>query len=202
MGKNVRRTTSDSRRVIVGVDEAGRGPLCGPVVVCAFFFKKGHSDIPVKDSKALSALKRQRLFERLCEEGCYAVSLASAQEIDRFNILQATMIAFNRAIKALISQHKGLNDALFVIDGPIFRTDLSIDYQCIKKADVTVCEVSSASIIAKVARDHFMHMLDFLYPQWEFCGHKGYPTKRHRDLLVSLAPTPFHRKTFIGDHET
>ncbi|MBN2483825.1 MAG: ribonuclease HII [Candidatus Omnitrophica bacterium] len=185
----------------MGLDEAGRGPLCGPVVACAFFFKDTE-DVPrVKDSKKLSAGQREKLFEILCVKGNYAVSFASAGEIDEHNILEATMIAFNRAIQKLMGAYPFLKDAEFIIDGPIFRTDLNIHYRCVKKADVTVGEVSSASIIAKVTRDHFMHMLDFLYPQWNFSGHKGYPTKEHRELLQKALPTPFHRRSFMSAHE-
>ncbi len=185
-----------ARRIIVGLDEAGRGPLCGPVVTCAFFFKPGQSDVAAADSKKLSALRRQEFFEILCHKGYYAVSFATHREIDRYNILQATMLAFNRAVGALLEKHPYLNRAEFIVDGPMFKTDLPVRYRCINRADSTVREVSAASIIAKVTRDHLMEVMDALYPEWNFSTHKGYPTREHRNLLARQGSTPFHRKTF------
>ncbi len=188
-------------RSIVGLDEAGRGPLCGPVVACAYMFTEDDPDLPVKDSKKLNPLKRPELFERLLDKGVFSLGLATAQEIDRINILQATMRAFNRAIKKLIDFYPAAQQATFIVDGNYFRTDLDINYRCQEKADDTVREVSSASIIAKVFRDHLMGVLDCLYPEWQFFRHKGYPTRFHREMVDKGGLTPFHRKTFCSGHE-
>jgi ribonuclease HII len=182
--------------MIVGIDEAGRGPLCGPVVVCAYHFIERPLKGPIKDSKKLSFLKRQELFPLLLKKGIFSVALSTAQEIDRHNILEATQGAFNKAIKGIIKKAPFLKDALFIIDGPLFKTSLNIRYRCIKKADELVKEVASASILAKVFRDHLMGILDVLYPEWSFTRHKGYPTSGHRDVLKKLKLTPFHRESF------
>ena len=124
------------------------------------------------------------------------MGLATAQEIDCLNILGATMLAFNRAIKSLIEKDASAKDAMFIVDGNYFKTDVDITYICKEKADESVREVSAASIIAKVFRDHLMGVLDCLYPEWGFSRHKGYPTKAHRTILGKMGPTPFHRRSF------
>ncbi|MDD3296170.1 MAG: ribonuclease HII [Candidatus Omnitrophica bacterium] len=181
--------------MIVGVDEAGRGPLAGAVVVCALAFKK-NPPFSIKDSKVLSWARRQEIFSLLSEYALFRVSLASAREIDEINILEATFLAFNRAIKGLLKVEPSLRSARFVIDGTLFRTDLDIDYVCMKRADSRIKEVSAASIVAKVTRDHLMDSLNFLYPQWGFSKHKGYPTKEHMEQVHRCDLTPFHRKSF------
>ena len=181
--------------MIVGIDEAGRGPLAGAVTACALYFKR---DPPfrVKDSKALSAAGREKVFLWLLENAQFSVEAASVSEIDKFNILEATFLAFNRAIKSLLKKSPQLKQAKFIIDGNIFRTDLALDYQCVKEADQHIAEVACASIIAKVARDHLMRTLDFLYPVWNFSKHKGYPTREHFSLIKKHKLSPFHRKSF------
>jgi len=196
----IHHSTSKNQRV-VGLDEAGRGPLCGPVVTCAFAFSRDDPQLKVKDSKKLTALQRQELFERLKTCGIYAVGLATPEEIDRLNILQATMLAFNRSLQILFKKQPSLKKSLVIVDGNYFKTDLDIEYQCLKKADDLVREVSSASIIAKVFRDHLMGVLDCIYPEWGFTGHKGYPTRAHREKLKTSGPTFFHRKSFCLKYE-
>lgn len=192
-----------SRRLerIVGVDEAGRGPLCGPVIACAFCFNEKNKTLPVKDSKQLNPVQRQEFFDALLEKGTFSVGLATSGEIDKLNILEATMVAFNRALSLLISKDVSLKKATFIVDGNYFKTDLDITYKCVEKADEKVREVSSASIIAKVFRDYLMRVLDWMYPEWNFRQHKGYPTKFHRKLLKVMKPTPFHRKSFSFTHD-
>ncbi|MFA7676638.1 MAG: ribonuclease HII [Candidatus Omnitrophota bacterium] len=181
--------------MIVGVDEAGRGPLAGAVVVCALAFKK-KPPFTVRDSKVLSSAHRQEIFSLLGEYAVFKVALASAREIDKINILEATFLAFNRAIKGLLEIAPSLGSARFIIDGTLFRTNLDINYVCMKRADSRIKEVSAASIMAKVTRDHLMSSLDFLYPQWGFGKHKGYPTKEHMRQVHCCDLTPFHRKSF------
>ncbi|MCK4810430.1 MAG: ribonuclease HII [Candidatus Omnitrophica bacterium] len=182
--------------MIVGLDEAGRGPLCGPVVACAFYFRKKNTKLRIRDSKKTPFLKRQEIFEYLLKKGIFSLSVVSSGQIDKHNILNATMIAFNRAINGIINQAPFLKKAMFIVDGNIFRTGLKIKYECVKKADEKITEVACASILAKVFRDYLMQILDVIYPDWGLHQHKGYPTKFHRELLKTKKPTPFHRRSF------
>lgn len=181
--------------MIVGVDEAGRGPLAGVVSACALYLDK-EPPKTVRDSKELTPFARQDIFGWLIQNAYFCVGIASPQEIDKFNILEATMLAFNRSIKKLLNKAPYLKKALFIIDGNIFRTELDIKYKCIEKADKTVKQVSCASIVAKVTRDYLMMNAHFLYPEWNFKKHKGYPTKEHFSLIEKHALSPLHRKTF------
>ncbi|MDD5584687.1 MAG: ribonuclease HII [Candidatus Omnitrophica bacterium] len=182
--------------MIVGVDEAGRGPLAGIVSACAL-----HLVVPppfcVKDSKELSAAQREAVFPWLLEHSVLCLGIATPREIDEVNILNATMLAFDRAIEGIIKKVPALKSAQFIIDGNIFRTDRNIRYVCMEKADKKVKEVSCASIVAKVARDYLMHVADFLYPQWGFYRHKGYPTREHFSLIKKHPLTPLHRRSFF-----
>ncbi len=181
--------------MIVGVDEAGRGPLAGVVTACALYLNK---KLPFKvgDSKKISKNKREEIFNWLSGNTIFSVAIARVEEIDRHNILEATFLAFDRAIKGVIKKLPKLAKAKFIVDGNIFRTKLDLNYECIKKADESVKEVSCASIVAKVSRDHLMQTADFLYPQWGFCKNKGYPTGEHFVLLDKYPLTPFHRRSF------
>jgi ribonuclease HII len=181
--------------MIVGIDEAGRGPLAGAVVGCALYLKRNPPFVP-RDSKELSPLAREAMFNWLIENSTFSVAIATPEEIDRVNILEATFLTFNRAINGIIKKNLALENASFIVDGNIFRTNLNIRYTCIEKADKTVKEVSCASIIAKVTRDHLMGLIDFIYPQWNFYKHNGYPTREHREMLKLKSLTEFHRRSF------
>lgn len=183
--------------MIVGIDEAGRGPLAGPLVVCAFYFKEKPS-FKIKESKALNSFKRQELFENLLKIGIYELVCVSSSLIDKMNILNATLFGFNRAIEGIIKKAPFLRKATFLIDGPHFKPQLDIKYKCIIKGDQKIKEIASASILAKVFRDYLMNILDFLYPEWGFFENKGYPTKAHRELLKKIKPLPFHRQSFLN----
>jgi len=185
----------DEACMIVGIDEAGRGPLAGAVVACALYLKKAPPFV-VKDSKAISAKAREEIFSWLVSGAIFGVGVADQKEIDKVNILEATFLAFNRAIKKLIEKAPHLKNADFIIDGNQFRTDLSLKYTCLKKADQKIKEVSCASIVAKVVRDYLMNSVDFLYPEWNFSKHKGYPTAEHFALVKKYPLTPFHRRSF------
>ena len=187
------------KRIIVGVDEAGRGPLAGPVVACALFFKKKPtiSLTRLKDSKQLSPRKRESIFHSLCEFSEFAVSLADNRVIDKINILQATLLCFNKAITKLIKKNKQLEKAEFIIDGNIFQPqNLKVDFKCLIKADEAIKEVSAASIVAKVYRDFLMRLADKIYPEYNFFRHKGYATKEHLSILQRKGLSEFHRKSF------
>ena len=181
--------------MVVGIDEAGRGPLAGAVVACAMYLPK-KPPFRVRDSKALSQSQREEIFSWLSSNAIFSVDIATSQEIDKHNILEATFIAFNRAIKRLLRKASYLKKAHFIVDGNLFKTELDLNYTCIKEADKKVCEVSCASIVAKVSRDYLMRGLSFLYPQWNFSKHKGYPTPEHFSLIKEQRLTPFHRRSF------
>jgi ribonuclease HII len=181
--------------MIVGIDEAGRGPLAGAVTACALHLKSAPPFIP-KDSKLLSPALREKYFSWLIENAVYGLGQASHDEIDRYNILEATFIAFDRAITNLLEKALYLKDAQFIIDGNRFKTRLAINYKCVVKADQTVPEVSCASIVAKVTRDKQMDQLAKEYSLWQFEKHKGYPTKEHVELIKKHGLSPIHRKSF------
>jgi len=181
--------------MIVGIDEAGRGPLAGMVVACALHLKK-NPPFDIRDSKSLSAPSREEIFAWLTHSAEFAVDIASAQEIDTHNILEATLLAFNRAAGRLLTKAPQLKQAHFIIDGLHFRNDLQLHASCLVEADKKVKEVGCASIVAKVVRDYFMSSIDFLCPQWRFAKHKGYPTKEHVLLIQKHALSPFHRRSF------
>lgn len=175
---------------IVGVDEVGRGPLIGNVVAAAVILDP-NCDLPLNDSKKLSEKKRQWLSEEIKSQALdYQIAFATPEEIDQLNILQATFLAMRRAIN-------GLSQAfdLVQVDGnkcPQIRQNC----QAIVKGDGKVPEISAASILAKVARDREMILLDEQYPEYGFASHKGYPTKMHLDKISKLGLIPGYRKSF------
>ncbi len=181
--------------MIVGVDEVGRGPLAGAVVACALCVNE-KVPLPVKDSKGLSSRQRELFFDCFKSKTVFSLGLATEEEIDRHNILEATFIAFNRAIESLINKAPRLKNAMFIIDGTLFKTNLRIKHRCLVGADKSVREVAYASIVAKLFRDYLMGVADFCFPQWDFFKHKGYPTARHLQLIKKHDISPLHRKSF------
>ncbi len=177
---------------VCGVDEAGRGPLCGPVVAAACILPIGLVIPGLNDSKKLSEKKRDMLFEQIKENAIsYSIASASVEEIDQLNILEATLLAMRRAID-------GLNiDADFaLIDGNVSR-DFQIDAKAVISGDATSPSIAAASILAKVTRDRMCADLDAQYPQYGIAKHKGYGTKAHMQALREHGPSPIHRKQFI-----
>ena len=180
---------------LIGLDEAGRGPLAGPVVACACYIPSdlGPSFADVNDSKKLTAAKREEVFERLTHsEVVYGVGFASAQEIDQLNILQATFLAMRRAAQKFVR----IPHALALVDGPHPVAGLTIRQQPIIDGDAYSLVIAAASIIAKVTRDRYMAELDKIYPGYDFAGHKGYGTPKHMQALRALGPCKEHRTTF------
>lgn len=175
--------------VVAGVDEAGRGPLAGPVVAAAIVLPLGFELAGLNDSKKLSAKKREALFPFLAELP-HGIGIASAQEIDSLNILRATHLAMRRAVEALPMQVD-----FCLIDGlpvPLFPfSSLSI-----VKGDAKCLSIAAASILAKVTRDRLMLELDALYPEYGFAKHQGYGTKLHLEMLNTYGPIPEHRRSF------
>jgi ribonuclease HII len=181
--------------MIVGIDEAGRGPLAGSVVACALYLK---NDPPftVRDSKILSAKQREDIFSWLSVHTDFAIAYATAKEIDELNILGATLLTFNRAVESLLKKSPYLKKAEFIVDGTHFKNELGLNVRCVPGADKSVKEVSCASIMAKVFRDYLMRSVDFLYPQWNFRQNKGYPTKEHFSLIETNELSDLHRRSF------
>jgi ribonuclease HII len=176
-----------------GVDEAGRGPLAGPVVAAAVILPEGYDHPAIRDSKALSPKARERAFSIITSEAvAYAVAEASPLEIDTINILQASLLAMRRAVDALAVPP----DFLYV-DGT-FKVVCALPQLTLVKGDSRCRSVAAASILAKVTRDASMHEFDRLYPGYGFAGHKGYPTKDHYAAIRLLGPCPIHRTTFRG----
>jgi ribonuclease HII len=176
---------------VAGVDEAGRGPLAGPVIAAAVILDPLRPIEGLRDSKCLSAGRRERLYDEItCNALAWAVGRAEAAEIDRINILQATLLAMRRAVEGL---QPGAEHVL--VDGNRCPA-LDCPAQAIVKGDSRVAAISAASIIAKVSRDREMVALDARYPGYGLAQHKGYPSKAHLQALEMLGPTPQHRRSF------
>lgn len=176
-----------------GVDEAGRGPLAGPVVAASVVLSKDNPIEGLNDSKALSPLKRSILYDMISERCLsFAVGIIDNDVIDNINILQATINAMEKSIIALT-----IKPDLVYIDGNR-PTTLDIAQQTIVKGDTKCQSIAAASIIAKVTRDRIMEKMHEKYPQYDFIKHKGYPTKSHYEALKKYGPCPIHRVSFNG----
>lgn len=181
----------DTPGLVAGVDEAGRGPLAGPVVAAAVILDDAHPIAGLRDSKTLSALQRERLHDAVLATAlCCSVAQASAEEIDRLNILQATMLAMQRAVAGLrLTPHKVL------VDGNRLPV-LPMRAEAIVKGDAKVKAISAASIVAKVHRDRLCRAMHERFPDYGFDVHKGYPTPTHLDALRRHGPCADHRRSF------
>ena len=178
--------------LICGVDEAGRGPLAGPVCAAAVILPE-HLQIPgLNDSKKLTDKKRRELFPVIQEQAiAYGIGLASEQEIDEINILQATFLAMRRALDQLT-----VRPEIAIIDGNR-ETDFGLPVKTVVKGDSLSANIAAASILAKVTRDNIMVELAQQYPEYGFEIHKGYGTKAHYEALRTYGPCPIHRKSFL-----
>ncbi|WKJ92053.1 ribonuclease HII [Methylomonas montana] len=183
--------SSDNCSRIAGIDEVGRGCIVGPVVAAAVILDPAKPIAGLTDSKKLTEKKRRWLAEHIMANAwCWAVARAEASEIDRINILQATMVAMQRAVAYLPCQPDWVR-----VDGNRLPA-LDMPGEAIVQGDLLVAEISAASILAKVARDEEMQTLDRLYPGYHFAVHKGYPTQQHLAALQQYGITPQHRKSF------
>lgn len=177
--------------LVAGVDEAGRGPLAGPVVAAAVILDDLNPIAGLADSKKLTANRREKLFDEIRAKAlCFCIAQASVEEIDRLNILQATMLAMQRAVNGL-----RLKPALVQVDGNRIPL-LDMHAEAIVKGDSLIQAISAASILAKVHRDRWCEDFDRMYPQYGFAAHKGYGTAAHLVALNSLGATPEHRRSF------
>ena len=178
--------------LVCGIDEAGRGPLAGPVCAAAVILPRDTQIEGLNDSKKLSDAKRRSLYDIITREAyAYGVAFASEAEIDEVNILNATFLAMERAVAAL-----GLQPDIALVDGNR-RPPLGMPVQIIVGGDGLSASIAAASILAKVTRDRWMEELDGQYPQYGFAVHKGYGTKRHYAALTEFGPCPIHRRSFL-----
>lgn len=178
--------------LVCGVDEAGRGPMAGPVCAAAVILPDGLALEGLDDSKKLSEKKREALFEPIKARAlAYGIAFASAAEIDRLNILNATFLAMNRAVAAL-----ALPPDVLLVDGNTTRGISGYPSFSLIGGDGKSASIAAASILAKVSRDRLMRKLDEQYPQYGFAKHKGYPTKAHREAILQYGPCPQHRLSF------
>ncbi|HWL69709.1 MAG TPA: ribonuclease HII [Geminicoccus sp.] len=185
------RITGGGPVMIAGVDEVGRGPLCGPVVACAVILQRPVEGLA--DSKALRPAERQRLAAILREQAIVALGAASVREITRLNIFHASMLAMRRAVARL-----PVRPARLLVDGNRVPAELDLPAEAIVKGDALVDCIAAASIVAKVVRDRAMARLALRWPGYGFERHAGYPTELHRRALLELGPTPHHRPSFKG----
>lgn len=177
--------------LVAGVDEVGRGPLCGAVVTAAVILDPARPILGLNDSKKLSEAKREKLFDEIKEKAlAWCIARAEVEEIDQLNILQATMLAMQRAVEGL-----SVTPKLALIDGNRCPK-LAVPSAAVIKGDSQVPAIAAASILAKVSRDREMQLLDQQYPGYGIAGHKGYPTPVHLEALRRLGPTPIHRRSF------
>ena len=181
---------------IAGIDEAGRGPLAGPVVAAAVIFPSQVNIPGLNDSKKLSTKKREELFPKIQEISVsYGVAVVGQKVIDKINILQAARLAMKQAVETL-----KITPGLLLIDGNQ-KIDSTLNQWAIVKGDSRSLSIAAASVLAKVTRDRIMDDYHKLYPQYEFNRHKGYGTKLHRNLIQEHGPCPIHRNTFKGVSE-
>ena len=188
-----REATAQGFKSVCGIDEAGRGPLAGPVFAAAVILPDGIEIEGLNDSKKLSEKKREALFDIIIEKAVsYSVAFADHKEIDEINILNATFLAMKRAVEGL-----GVPADFALVDGNRQPKDFSIPCQTIIKGDGISASVAAASVLAKVSRDRVMVKADGIYPEYMFAKHKGYGTALHRELLNKYGPCPIHRLTFL-----
>ena len=178
--------------LICGVDEAGRGPLAGPVCAAAVILPRNIEIVGLNDSKKLSEKSREKLYDEICEKAMsFGIAFASVEEIEEFNILNAAMLAMNRAIAQLEPQPE-----LALIDGNR-SSAIEINSRCVIKGDAKCADIAAASILAKVTRDRYMLDMADKYPEYHFERHKGYGTKLHYEALREYGPCEIHRPSFL-----
>lgn len=179
-------------KILCGVDEAGRGPLAGPVCAAAVILPRGLEIPGLNDSKKLSEKKREALYDVIISSAmAYGIAFADVEEIERLNILHATFLAMNRAIAQL-----SVRPELALIDGNR-NSDIEVPSRCIVKGDSRCADIAAASILAKVTRDRYMIKMAEQYPQYGFEQHKGYGTKQHYTALREHGASPIHRMSFL-----
>jgi len=177
-------------RLVAGVDEVGRGPLAGPVVAAACILREGVSWKGIRDSKALSPRARKKLFWHIVAHALVGIGVACQEEVDRLNVLNASLLAMRRAVLAL-----SVTPDFLLVDG-LFGINLPVRQAPVVGADDHFSSVGAASIVAKVTRDEMMTAYHFQYPHYGFQDHKGYATRAHLAALEQYGPSPIHRRSF------
>lgn len=182
---------AQAHELVAGVDEVGRGPLCGAVVTAAVILDPNRPILGLNDSKKLTEARREKLYDEICEKALsWHIARAEVEEIDALNILHATMLAMQRAVEGL-----HITPKMAMIDGNRCPK-LTMPSEAVVKGDSKVPAIAAASILAKVSRDREMAAFELIYPGYGICGHKGYPTPVHLEALARLGPTPIHRRSF------
>jgi ribonuclease HII len=189
--------------LIVGVDEAGRGPLAGPVVASAVALRRDQFQSTINDSKVLSAGQREKAFYEIYENAFVGVGIISESVIDQGNILKATFLAMTNAVENAVAQWAAAEsggrmaqNVCLLIDGNRFKSDLPYAYRTIVQGDSKVLSIACASIVAKVTRDRILNMYDAIYPQYGFKQHKGYPTRQHKEAIGTHGLSMIHRRSY------
>ncbi len=184
---------SKGYKLVCGVDEAGRGPLAGPVCAAAVILPEDTVIEGLNDSKKISEKKRELLYDIICEKAlAYCICFGSLEEIEEFNILEATFLAMNRSIDGL-----SVKPDYALIDGNRVPKEITVPCETVVKGDAKSASIAAASILAKVTRDRLLMDYDKQYPQYNFKKHKGYGTKEHTDLILKYGPCPIHRMSFL-----
>ena len=182
----------NSKILVCGIDEAGRGALSGPVTISSVILPKNYYNPEIKDSKKLSYLKREKLFDEIKNVALdYVIVDVDNNKIDNVNILNATFFGMNKSIKKL-----NLSADIYLIDGNKFRTKMKLNYKCIIGGDNLYQSIAAASILSKVHRDKYMAKIGKRYPQFDWVNNKGYGTKKHIDSIKKYGYTKYHRNTF------
>jgi ribonuclease HII len=187
------------KNLIIGLDEAGRGPLAGPVVAAAVWLKTFSFRNRIDDSKKLSASQRERAFLEIIDKSVFGIGIINEKVIDRVNILVATQMAMEKAAEELLSRVIALpaKQIQFLVDGPV-KLSFNLPIANIIRGDAKSKSIASASILAKVTRDRIMGLYDRIFPQYGFRRHKGYPTEAHRRALKQFGRSSIHRQSFNG----
>ena len=179
--------------LLCGVDEAGRGPLCGPVCCAAVVLKDDFVCEEINDSKKISEKKREKLFDVIIENAVsYSIVFVDPKTIDEINILNASLLGMKQAVKSL-----SLTPDLVIVDGNKVPPEMDVETKAVVKGDAKSLSIAAASILAKVSRDRYMEKLHEEYPQYRLDKHKGYPTKLHYELLAEHGIQDFYRRSFL-----
>ena len=182
---------------VIGIDEAGRGPLAGPVVAAAAILLSSRFKTRIDDSKKLTPSLREKAFQEIIRKSEFGIGIVGEKTIDRINILEATRMAMKQAIVSLVDKLKpGKSSGMHIIVDGNMPLDINFPYTSIIKGDSKSKSIACASILAKVIRDRIMFLYDRIYPEYGFLRHKGYPTKMHRAAVKRLGPSLIHRKSF------
>lgn len=199
-----RKAKRQGYKLVIGIDEAGRGPLAGPVVAAAVIVRRAGFKSRIADSKTLTPLQREKAFIEILRRSYVGVGVISEAVIDEVNILQASFLAMHNAVSHLMAAldpdrypvHDRPAITHLLIDGNIFRTDLPFSYQTVIDGDAKCFSIACASIVAKVIRDRMLNAYDKIYPEYGFCRHKGYSTPEHRQAILRHGLSVIHRRSF------